>query len=350
MPDNLYISLTAVRSYQRCQQQYEYRYVRRLRRRDKAAAPELGIMIHEYLEVFYKDLQKGEDVISAHEHGCDVVRVSNTTRMQLSASIAHMAGADELAVEYLGLVDKAVRLCERYLKAHGLNDAQRYTFIYVEKDVESEVLPTIISRGKVDLVTQDQTNGRIHIWEHKSVTTEPPEGIRLFDLQTPLYVSQLDVDIDAVNWNYIRTKEPTIPRVLKAGGLSRDTHMDTTWECYADTIRENGLNIDDYMDMEAVFGGRESKIFFPRYEQVIITDHIILEDYKETGREIWRARKRWREGKARPIRSLARDCEFWCEFKMLCHTALTGGDEDDMIALRYTSSKRDDDAPSDNQA
>lgn len=347
--DTTNISLSATRAYQRCPQLYTYQYIERLRKRDRAVALDLGSLIHDYLENYYRGLQEGAGASEAHEGAQYTIRKNWSGKLRSLAEAAYLAGNEELALEIRDLGKRTIDISSRYFQARGQADAERYMVLLVEQPLTTMLTDTLRSRGKVDLVTQDRETGRTQLWEHKSAKNIPDEAGKLRDLQTLLYREQLalleDMQIDEVIWNYLRTKPPTVPKLVYVGKKNERMefgNIDTTWEVYAQACRDNGKDPDDpmYDHMRAALANKEQE-FFARWPQVIIANtSVMLSNYARTGQEIRRFTRRYLEGKTQPIRVLDTHCD-WCEFNMLCRAEILGGDSDDIRRLRYESSRRD---------
>lgn len=338
------ISLSAVRSFQRCEQQFEYRYVQRLQRRERAKQLELGTILHRYLELYDKALVDEMSAEDAHVQAQLAISNEFTDRLKKLSNVAFMAGNEELAKDLLELGPKAGRLTQHYFESRGRSDAEEYEPILIEMSLDTIITSQLRSRGRVDKVTRSQATGRVSLWENKSAKSVPNAGVRLRDLQTVLYAEQLrrfyNLDVDSVTWNYLRTKEPTEPELLKSSkvpALTKAKNIDSTWEVYSLAAKRLGVDIDtdEYDAVRQRLSGRAQKVFFPRYEVAIMTDStVMLRDYARTGLEIRRQVARWSEGKVKPVRNLDQHCDF-CDFNMLCRAVITGGDTEELVAMRY---------------
>jgi hypothetical protein len=340
------VSLSAFQVWQRCEQKYYYGYVRKLRPRDQFLAPTLGRILHFYLESYYSNLR---ELNTEDSHIAAQLKTSEQfiPDIRSYANASYLGGAEELAKELLALPALAGRITDRYFVARGRFDAERYIILRVEQFLNLKLTDGIHSTGVVDLVTRDKGTGRLSLWEHKSTQNVPPDSVRLRDFQTLLYAVKLrwltGEVIDSVIWNYLRTKEPSVPEVLKSGGLTKRKDIDTTWETYAEAIRSVGGNPDSpqYTEIYHRLAPREMTIFFPRYEQVLMMEESsLMGDYILEAERMRRARMDWSKGVSRPIRTIERSCD-GCEFLKLCLAALTGGDEEDVIRLRYTNGRSD---------
>lgn len=338
-------SLSAFQVWQRCEMRYYYGYIRKLQLPDKFPAPTLGRLLHDYLEIYYNGVREGHMPDDAHLAAQLVVSRKYVPEVRAAANVAFMTGNEALAKELTDIPAAAGRITDRYYLVHGKSDADRYNFMYVEKWLSLQVSPGILSTGKTDLVTQDNETGRISIWEHKSTKNIPQDSVRLRDFQTMLYAMQLRWEtseiVDSVIWNYIRTKEPVVPEQLKSGDLTKRKDLDSTWEVYSAAVKALHGNPDTprYDEIRSHLEGREQTIFFPRYEQVIVVEEkVLMDDYIEEGKRMWLATESWKAGTSKPVRTLARDCDM-CEFYRICQAALMGGDEEDIIQMRYVEGK-----------
>lgn len=351
--DVLNVSLSAVQSYRQCQQQYSYRYVEKLRRKDAAKPLLLGSILHHYLEKFYyftSQTQAGStDGLGAQD--AHVAAQLDTSKefsktVRQSALVLKQLGLLEQAHEMAELMNVARRISDRYFLTRGQFDADEYEFLMVEEWINIDLLkrtstglPRVRSNGKIDALTRHRDNGRIHLWEHKSGESELSLEVRLRHLQPTLYnetmyaIGKIPARVDAVMWNYIRTKEPTVPELVYKGtkreSLTRRADLDSTWEVYAKEITRYGLNPDDYEEQRERLSGREVSVFFKRHPQVILVRaNRLLGDYEQTAREIRISRRDWAERKRVPVRTLSTTCD-WCEYKDLCNAALLAGSDRD---------------------
>ncbi len=334
----LKVSQSSATRYLGCEQSYYYADVRRLVRRDRSVAPELGTFLHEYFGGYYKGLQQGLDATQAHRAG--VLAMSAIVgKLKGYINMATALGMTDLVLGLSAIPKRAYEISTRYFKYRGRFDAEIYEVLIVEKKLRVTLREGITSSAILDLVTRTRSDGTVHLWEHKSSENLPPSGVRLWDLQTTLYAAVLETVLgikpSGVLWNQIYTKTPTVPKLLKRGGLSKDQDINTTWDVYAAAVTANGLDLQDYEEMRERLQGREFSVFFPRFEQHMRAEPgIVLRDYVATAIEIEQKRAAWTAGTAFPIRTLSKSCQY-CNFAMLCRTALTGGEEEDVIRLRY---------------
>lgn len=348
-------SLSAFQDWQQCEEKYYLKHVRRLVSTSKAVPLERGIIIHEYLKGYYEGIKKGMPADDAHVQGM-LLLDGHTQRMDIASAAAYYAGDEELAAELRAMPDACRDIAERYYRIRGRGDADRFAVLVIERFIKIVLVSGVQSNSVVDLVTRDLNTGLTYLWEHKTTANIPSSSFRIRDLQTSLYSRVLEryrdettnrpYHIDAVMWNYLRTKTPATPHQNKPtkanpiGALSKAQNIDTTWDIYAARIRELGLDFEDYVDVHMRLKDAETTTFFPRYEAQIVVDvDTLLMDYAVEAARARQARFMWHSGKSIPIRTLTRSCDY-CEFYKVCEAALMGGDKEDVIKMRFIEGTR----------
>lgn len=348
----LLVSLSAYQTWQRCETQYYYRYVRKLRPILPEIAPERGIMLHGYLEAYYRSLREGLDRDKAHERGQYAI-MEYTDKLKVAAATAFYGGNEELAQEYQSLLGRVVDIAERYFNVRGKTDADQFEILAVEETIDLALAGGITSRSVIDLVARERDRGLVWLWEHKSVKAVPDSKLRIRDLQTLLYATVFErtrgIHIDGIMWNYLRTKDPDVPHQNKSKGKAERARfsvaqsVDTTRDIWERTLRSVGEDPDDpyYATIAKRLEHADTTIWFPRYEHVIVADPgLLLNDYAIEATRIRYARWAWEQGVATPVRSIRRDCDF-CPFYRVCEAVITGGDEEDAIRMKFTVSTRE---------
>lgn len=177
--------------------------------------------------------------------------------------------------------------------------------------------------GFIDKMPVDKEK-RVWVLDHKSHKNIPDEEARFGDLQTLLYMWAAPLcgypKPVGVVWDYLRTKPPSVPEVLKSGEMSRRENIDTTWDVYSEALVEAGLDPDSYADMQEKLKGREAKffqrVFLPHPSDTMVK--AMVEDVDNTAREI---QKNMDDG----TRTMNKDCS-WCQFYLLCHAETRGLD------------------------
>lgn len=341
MNDILYVSLTAAQTFRTCEEQYSLRYIYGLERVDRPLNRDLGTILHAYLGEYYSGLKAKKPAQTAHVTALLKVQEMFDAELQAGMQAAWNRGDESKALEFQNMLPTVQRIAQRYYELRGRQDAEDFEVLIVEQRIEIKLKPTIRSVSVVDLITRNLRSGQMSLWEHKTVGKIPDGDIRLRDLQTVLYkdLSQQrwKMKIHSVTWNYLRTKEPAIPDLLKSGQLTRRQDLDTTWQAYSKAIADNGLDEMFYTDVKERLVDRELESYFPRFNLPYMSDsHLLLGDYLITASAIQAKKKAWADKKSHPVRVFNFSCG-GCDYQPICRTALMGGDLPDIIRLKYKS-------------
>jgi len=292
-------------------------------------------MLHFYLEGYYKELWAGEQTSqTAHQNALILVAQRFTEKIAGLVFAAQAAGEQKLGLELSALRARAFDLCNRYYVARGVQDAIEHAPLYIEQKIVLQLDTGIELACVVDLVTQDQ-QGLTWLWEHKSASDVPSQSHRLKDLQTLLAVAVVEQaslpdarlrQIDGIIWNYLRTKEPTKPKLLQSGQLSTRRDLDTTWRAYLSAIREHHLNVDDYADVQSRLRNVELDKFFPRYHMPVLQqESVLLRDFISSAKALNYIYEN-NYGYI-PVRNVGQHCD-WCSFNKLCEAVIVGDDDE----------------------
>lgn len=333
------ISYSAVQDWRQCQQLYYYRYVENLSPRVQFESIELGQILHKYLELFYSEVKTG--LLSEVAHSSALWGIDNQYREELEvlASAAYAVGFEDVAQATVETLDKAIRIANRYYEVRGRSDAEQYEILYCEQYLRYPLDKDIEDAAVIDLITRSRVDGSFQLWEHKAPKNIPENKRRLRDLQVLLYVAmaeeKYEINIDGVVWNYLRSKEPTKPEVLKSTGqLTKRKDLDSTWPVYEQALIEQGISsVFGYEEVYERLEGRELTHFFPRYELSIVQrEDILLRDFITTARQIQLVHSMF--SNFVPIRNISHYCDF-CSFSKLCDAEITGGDVTTIKAHMY---------------
>lgn len=336
-------SQSAHGSYLHCQQKYAYESVERISSKRKSVPVKRGQWIHACNDNYYSSPLFNSFPDRAFNDALDKMLTECQSELVGYVNILRSIGDDELVSEFTRLPDQLERIMRNYYEVRGRDDAKRYEVVCTEKKLQIVLSPGIVATGYVDLVTCDKVSGKIQLWEHKSTKQVPPDSVRLTSLQVLVYVEMLRVQdeliCDSVIWNYIRTKEPAVPEVTTRG-VTKRANIDTTWPVYSAALRNNGQNPEssEFDFIRERLSDREETVFFPRYEQVIVSDsREVMREFTEVAKTARRSRYLWETGLATPVRTITKDCDY-CEFNPLCRAVITGGDTDDLIRMMYDRS------------
>ena len=309
------VTQSLIRDWRTCHRNYHYKWVENIEKKKNAIPLYRGSMIHEIIEAKLEG-KDWKGVLTAYQEEYDNLFV-------------------EEKAEFGDIPGEVKRIMKAYFREYK-DDKLRFMTLGGKKSehkVKVELVPgKVIFKGKLDAIAEDD-HDRVWLVEHKSHKKFPTEDFRFTNLQVAIYSWALEqqdkISSDGILWNYIRTKPPIIPDLLKNGELSKRKNIDTDWVTYLGEIKKHGLNPKDYADMKELLTGNRPaffrRVFFPISEKVRKN---IVNDFKETALEIYSL-----GGKSK-ARNLGRHCS-WCSFNQVCHADLAGLDVNFILKHEY---------------
>jgi hypothetical protein len=305
------VTQSMIKSARKCWRQYHNRYVLQIGKKLPALPLFRGTIIHEMLDA--RALGKVDPL--------DVLAKYATEYKKLLREQKDVYG---------DVIDD----CRRIFKAYCI-EYQDEDLTYEESEIPAftDLTSEIRYAGTIDKIAVD-SHKRRWIVDHKSHKNFPDEGQRMADIQLVLYVWAWnrwcpEKQVSGIIWDYIRTKPPTIPHLLKNGELSK-AKIDTDYSTYIRAIKENSLDPADYKDVLDGLKKQSSPFFervaLPNPSKALIDS--VVADAHDTATIIQRL------GKVLKTRHLSRDCG-WCEFNALCQAEIRGLDVDFIRKSQY---------------
>jgi len=292
-----YFSQSKVKTWRRCQKSYEYKYIQGLVRKAAPIALLRGTTLHAMLEAQIK----GTDWRVPLE---EYRKVFGTLWGEEAEGYPTPEELESTIIRY---------------NRHWANDGLDYggrAEITLEAEFEGMKF-----KGIIDALPDDQ-HGRRWLDDHKTHKVLPDEHTRFSDIQTVLYywgMRENGEHVDGILWDYLRTKPPTAPEVLKNGTLSKRKNIDCDADTYLATIQANGLDPADYADMLALTAKNTffKRVYLPKPAEELIES--VVGDFFGTAREIIQ-----HPGK-HFCRNLTRDCKS-CTYYQICSAEVRGID------------------------
>jgi hypothetical protein len=319
------VSQTRVKTWRACQRQHYNRYTLKLQRKVKRRPLQFGTIIHQMLEAFHSGLDPFK-----------VLKDVEKKNRRLFAAERELYG---------DIVIDARTIFSEYLewykgeKTHYI----KYQGRQAEHELEVEIADGIIFVLKVDGFIRRADKLRF-ILENKTFSRMPNEDERWRDLQSSVYLWACDQlglrRFNGICWNYIKSKPPTRPKLLKSGELSI-THIDTLPSVVRDTIKEHGLKEKDYKVLL-----QRAKENIPTYFRRVYTPvnervrDALFNEFVESSIEIAQDAEK-PEKKRKRVMCIGRHCS-WCDFEPLCRAELTGGDISYIRRKEYEIRKKED--------
>lgn len=307
-------SYSRVKSWRRCHNQHYYKYVMQIEKKQPPIGMFKGKIIHDLLEAHLLG-KNWKTVLSKYQKEYNKLFASE------KAELGDIPGD-------MG------KIMNNYVK-HWKNDGLKY--LKVEEKFEVKLSKGLVFVFQLDALVRDKKK-RVWLFERKTPKKFPEEDVRMADLQTLLYVWGLEqnkIAVEGILWDYVRSKPPTEPEVLKKGGLSIAQNIDTDYDTYLEAIIKNKLRPRDYREKLKSLEGASEK-FFRRVYMTAPPDVIkqLVKDMISTSEEI-------QKNPECRVRSLSFDCK-QCMFHNLCQAELRGLDTDFILKSQYTKSKRGD--------
>lgn len=306
--EGLRVSNSRLGTWRRCQKKYEFKYIMGLEPRAKVRQLEMGSWMHELLEVHYE----GGDWKEKHEEN----------------KAGYYLFPEEIREELGDLPTECRKLMLSYLR-YWRDEDKNYVVVDTELD-EIVTLPSGLEfRMIIDLIVENRRTGKLEAWDHKNRKNFASSDSMILDPQLTNYFAGLEImgytPLGCVMYNEIRTKAPTVPKLLKAGGLSKAKNIDTDTHTYYREIRKHGLDPADYEDILRHIALNETDRFFKR-TRLPKDPPMIKRMMREAEVTALETRKK-EESKEPYVRSFdATKCSWDCSFTQLCIAELYGAD------------------------
>lgn len=313
------VSNSKLKTWRRCPNKFRYKYVERLRPKKRAIQLERGSWIH--------------DLLQHHYDGEDWKDRQNVLTKEFWALF-------EEEREDLGdLPSECKQIMRAYVRKYK-NEDRQYRVVDSELD-EIVTLPNGLQLNVIiDLIMEDSRGG-LWAWDHKTRKNFDDDESMMRDPQLTLYFYALELmgykPMRGVVYNEIRTKPPSIPKLIKTGGLSK-ARIDTTAEVYMAEIRKHDLDPSDYTDILQRLMRTKSDAFFRRTP--LPKDPPVL---KQMVKELsWSVNEMNRAIKKNqfPRTYDKNQCKWDCEFSDICLAELYGGDPEPLIKQGFERSRR----------
>lgn len=325
MTELLKVSFSRIKLWRRCRKAHWYKYVLGVQRKRAPAGMHKGRIVHDMVEAYLRG-QKWEKILAEY------VKAYN----KMFAEEKEMYG---------DIPNDMRRIMEGYIRQW---DKDGLKYITIEERFEFPIEKGLNFVFQLDALVVDKKK-REWLLERKTPKKFPDEQIRLSDIQTLLYTWALNKvgkgkKVAGVMWDYVRSKPPTIPEVLKKGGLSIAQKIDTDHYTYLKAIKDNKLDPKDYAeklsDLEPIKDKFYRRVYMPISESA---RDIVVNDMITTAREIALNPK----SETRTLDYTCRQCQYF----NLCQAELRDLDVDFILKNEYTQSIGDipNEEPEDNE-
>lgn len=311
----LRVSQSKVGVWRKCHAAFYYRYDLKLRKKRKERPLVFGDIVHQMIEV---DANGGDPFKRLEEIEKSQGKMFRSMEEEYGALIEDV---EDIMTDYWGFWDHELEYLEFNKKR------SEFTF-------EVEVDKDILLIGKIDNL--GRTKKLKWLVEHKTGKSVPNEDHRWKSIQSAIYIrvaEMIGIKVDGTLWDFIRSKPPGRPKILKKGDLSTrevDTLPSRITRFYEEQERDQ--RGDEYRNLikraEANRTNYFQRIFTPTKKKVV---DLLFDDFIVSAREIADRKPNIRD------RNIGRHCD-WCTFESICRAELRGADVDFVIKSDYVVS------------
>lgn len=300
------VSQSKVKTWRRCHYAYHLRYVEELRKIKKSRPLQFGTMVHRMLEVE----AEGDDPMEAlNEYAEENSKMFKAERE-----------------EYGEIVDDVRQIMTEYFSYYPPKNLkfERRNGKSGEHEFEIEILPDVIWNGKID-ATGKTPNKLKWIVERKTFSRKPDEFTRWSSIQSATYLQAVDMmgwgSYDGMCWDYIRSKPPARPGLLKDGKISFK-NIDTLPITVRETAKELGLKPKDYKPL-LIKAEERLPDWFERVHTPVDRGVVngLFDDFVFSIKEMVAG-----HGKVKD-KNIERHC-MWCDYNSICSAELQSLDVD----------------------
>lgn len=300
------IRQSTINGWRKCRQYYHLKYIEKLQAKRIARPLQFGTIVHRMKQAF----AEGEDPFSVLKKiGLENMKLFRAEREHYGDIIEDI---ELLMTDYYKYYPpKSIT----YLARKGQFAEHKF-----ELDLTNEILWT----GMIDAFVQTP-NKLKWIMEHKNHKVLPNEDDRWRNIQSASYTRAVETlgwfRVEGLVWDYIRTKPPTRPQLLKSGEVS-EKNLDSIPAAVGATLRIYKKDPKNYPKlMEQVTENQSrwfERIFTPTKKHVVDK---VMSDFIDTAQEILKL-----SGKSK-TKTIGRHCS-WCEMEPICRAELRDMDVD----------------------
>lgn len=244
---------------------------------------------------------------------------------------------DEEKEKYGDVPGDIRKIYDGYARKYANED---FEYLTHEEFIALDLTKDIRFIGYIDKRVKD-TNGRQFLMDHKSHKNIPNEDQRFSDLQKIFYVwafndTHKSEHITGFIWDYLRTKAPTVPQLLKSGELSQAQNIDTDYWTYLTAIKQNRLDVKKYTETLRRLKQQADRTYIriTNPNPAKVTIDILVKELKETAIEIHSEKRR--------DRNMTRMCPHDCDFYKLCRAEISGHDSAYVRKAEYEEREPDE--------
>jgi PD-(D/E)XK nuclease superfamily len=312
-----HVSQSKIKQYRTCRKQFWYAHILKIQRKRKPRPIVIGTIIHQMKQ----ELAEGRDPFKVlNEVSLEQVEMFDAEREHYGNIL------EDIRFLFEGYLEYWKKEPLKFLKHNGHSAEMPFELPLDDKD--------ILVKGTIDAITSyRQLNW---LTEHKNHRTIPDADERWRNVQSMVYIKVVHLlgwfELDGTVWDYIRTKAPTRPRILKDGSLS-EREIDTLPNVVAASLKAHDKKSSTYKKLVDSANANASNYFQRVYTPIknkVLNN--VWRDFIRTAEEM-----RDTNFDKPQVRTIGRHCS-WCQFEPLCRAAMQGSDEESVLELDYEKS------------
>ena len=309
------VTHSMIKAFRQCPRKTLYKQVERLKPRILSKPLKRGTWMHLLLEEYHSG--------------------RSWEKMHLALSHQYDQMFDEEKDAYGDLPNECAQLMRSYVW-HYKDDP--WIVHETEFTVEAEFPDGTLYRGKIDALVEDQFG--LWIVDHKTHGRFPDREHRILDAQSALYIwaaHKMNIPVQGFKWNYLKTKPPSKPTLIKDGSRLSKRMGDTDYLTFVTEIqrlkREQGYRITK-ADVEFAnqLKARRYKPGEPQLSEFFYRHTMEKDDamLKQVAAEAYHTARRMASYPFHQRAIVERNndrsnCVFMCSYTDLCTAELMGG-------------------------
>lgn len=315
----LKLSNSKANTWTQCHKKYDYKYNKKLSPKQRSLPLERGDWLHQMLQAHYLD----EPWKKVHRK---LTKQFNNLMIEERDELGDLPGQT-----------KGIML--NYLH-HYRKEDKRFVVVDAELDELVQLPNGLEFQFIIDLIVEDKLNGRVWLWDHKTLKSFMEDEYMMMETQLTRYhwcaEKYLGIkNLAGVMFNEIRTKTPSVPELTQTGRLSK-RKIDTDYRTALKAILDYGLDPDDYKDFLSGLKNQQDKWFrrTPLPKDRPATKQQIKELY-DVKHEI-----NFAAYTGNYPRSIDKSCKWSCEYQKICNLELHGVDPSPVIKANFDVDKK----------
>lgn len=316
-----------LKTFRRCPKQAEFKYVHRLKPKLIGKPLSKGKWMHSLLE--------------AHHSGQDWREIHRKLSIQFNEMF------DEEKDFYGDMPTECERLMLSYIWHYKF---EPWKILETEMTLEAELPDGAILRGRIDALIENEFG--LWVVDHKNMKTLPDHNFRILDGQSALYLwlaIRNKIPVEGFIWNYLRTKAPTLPKVVYKGKPAQrlsSRAIETDYPTYITELKrlkeEEGLRITaEYKAHAARLKAQRYKHGEPQTSSFFRRDILEKQPHmlRRVALENFTTHKRMHSydfsDPDKVERVIERSCGFSCSYIDICTSQLMGGNIRTLVKQNY---------------